>query len=107
MTDFEIPHIDLPPRFEGGRLAYVEQDSVDEVANAVECVLRYRPGDRPDVSNFGTPAQTFKQGGADAEEIEGAIAEWEPRAQAAVDADLDPIDIALSRVGVEVTGAGG
>lgn len=106
MTDVQIPHIDLPLRFEGTRLAVVEQDSPDEVANSVETVLRYTPGDRPDVPDFGTPDQTFKQGGADPDEIERSIETWEPRATTFVDEDLDPIDTALSRVGVEVSGSG-
>lgn len=104
MSDVQIPHIDQPPRFEGGRLVVVEQDSVEEVANAVENVLRFTPGDRTDVPEFGTPDQTFKQGGADPDEIDRAISQWEPRADTFVDEALDPIDTALSRVGVEVSG---
>lgn len=100
MPDIDTPHFSLPLRFEGGRLAVTEQDSIEEIGDCVETVLRYRPGDRDDEPEFGTPDQAFER--EVGPEIEAAIAEWEPRADTTVDEERDLLDDAISRVSVEL-----
>lgn len=98
MTD--IPHFSLPFRVERGQVAVTEQDSAEEIADCVEAVLRYRPGERDDEPEFGTPDQAFKT--VVGPELEAAVAEWEPRAEVDIDEERDVIDETIRRVSLEV-----
>jgi phage baseplate assembly protein W len=95
-----IPHLAYPARVVGGRLAAVEQDSIDDVAGCVELLMRCPVGSREDEPTFGTPPQVFGQGGVSAAELEAAIARWEPRAGVLTEATLDGL---AARVRMEVT----
>lgn len=97
-----VPHIAYPVRFVAGQIVTVDQDSVDEVLQAVRSVLAYRPGQRTSVPDFGTPDQAFVEGGADLAVIREAIERWEPRALARLEADPSSLDDLVSRVVVEV-----
>lgn len=98
-----IPHLALPLRLRGSSLAAVEQDTPEEVATAVEVVLRYTPGDFDVDPAFGTPSQLFRQGGADVQEILDAVARYEPRVDALVTEDDSELRDLISRVRVDVT----
>lgn len=105
----EIPHLALPFRVERGRAAVVEQDSDEDVEQCVEAVLRYRPGERPEAPDFGTPDQTHRQGGADLQELADAVSRWEPRAHAvARDAGTDELGMAQRvQIAIDREGASG
>lgn len=99
-----VPHFSLPVRQRNGVIQTSEQDTHPERADCVEAVLRYTPGWRASVPNFGVPPQEFAQGAPDVGEIEEAVTEWEPRALVAYDGGLDPLDEALARVEIDLTG---
>lgn len=77
-----IPHFSFPFRVESGEVAAVEQDSVEEIEDCVEAVLRTIFGTRIDAPEFGIPDETFEQQGPNpsAEAYLAAIEEAEPRA---------------------------
>jgi phage baseplate assembly protein W len=96
------PHFSLPFRFARGAAVVVEQDSPAEIADCVQAILRYTPGSRLELPTFGLPDQAFLQGGADAEQVTAAIAQWEPRADATVTVQADTVFATVSDVTVEV-----
>lgn len=86
-------HPDLPIRFvynDDGTLdlATVEQDSIAEIENCVEVILRCPLGWRDELPEFGTPSVTYSQMPVDPTEIRMAIQRWESR----VDVDAQPIN---------------
>lgn len=78
----EVPQLAVPFRVEGGEAAVVEQGSDAEVLQCVEAVLRYRPGDRDDLPEFGTRDQAHQQGGARLAELTDAVERYEERVHA-------------------------
>lgn len=76
----DTPHLEVPLRFAGDKMAVVEQDSDAEIIQCVQATLSYRPGERLDDDEFGLREQAFIQNGADLDEIRQAITRWEPRA---------------------------
>lgn len=109
MADIIIPHLALPlkMRFDNVGFAVNEQDSLEDIVDCVETILRFPSGFRIDVPEFGTPDQAFHARGASGIEIKTAILEWEPRADILVDAEQDAMDELISRVQVSVFGKGG
>ncbi len=99
MTD--IPQFSLPLRLDGnGDFAVNEQDSLDEITDCVQAIVRYPLGYRIEKPDFGVPEQEFQQGGADAQTIRRQIDKWEPRARETVGATLDEL-VANVRIDVE------
>lgn len=84
----DAPHLRVPLRLDGGRLAVVEQDSPEEVAQCVRTLLTTPPGFRMTEPEYGTPDQSYADGGADPDVLLEAVEQWEPRALAWLD-DLD------------------
>jgi len=99
----EIPHFALPFRYEGGRPAVVEQDSIDDIAACVEAILRTRPGQRDEHPEFGTPDLVFRQLPTDLDAFVDAVEVWEPRARALVEEDASRFHEAVSRVRLTLT----
>lgn len=81
----DIPHLALPVRFVGGAAVTVEQDSTDEIAQCVETILRYRPGQRPELPDFGVADPTFQMAPIDLDRARAAVLEWEPRARTIIE----------------------
>jgi len=79
-----VPHFAVPFRV-GGNGAFVvnEQDGLDDIVEAVACVIATPVGSRVEVPGFGVPRYEF--GTPLPEEIVAAVAEWEPRADIGVD----------------------
>jgi phage baseplate assembly protein W len=76
-------HLALPIKVTAaGRLASVEQDSVEDIAQSVALLVDTRPGDRRSVEDYGIPDPVF--GGVDADEVAELILEWEDRADQSV-----------------------
>lgn len=100
-----IPHFALPFRIVAGAVAVNEQDTVQDIAACAEAVLRYPVGFCVELPAFGTPDQTFQQGGADPAVITAALNTWEPRATA----ELQPsaIDDLVQTVRIEIGGQSG
>lgn len=102
MPTVEVPHFDLPFRFVNGRAAVVEQESIKEVTNCVEAILRYPLGFRDELPEFGAPDQVFTEGPIDTDELESIVHRWEPRAEALIEEQTDLLDAALRHVNVQV-----
>lgn len=101
------PHLRFPLRVSGGTFETVEQDSIDDIAQCAEIVMKYRVGYRTSIPEFGMPDQAFRQGGANVQEIAAALGRWEPRARALIEADPSLLDELTSRVKVKVATRGG
>lgn len=100
----DIPHFRLPVQVHDGRFAVVEQDSLDEIGQCAETVLRYPLGHRLDLPDFGLSDQAFGMGGADMVEIGEAIETWEPRATSLVDGldEAESLEQGISQLRVTV-----
>lgn len=94
-----IPKMRVPLRLDGGRLATVEQDSVDNVAACVYAVLATERGSRIEDPDFGIEDPTFEQLPVDLDEWLEQIATYEPRAEVETAQD---VEAALAIVGVKV-----
>lgn len=101
----DVPHFAVPFRFVGARVAVVEQDSPEEIAQCVEAILATPEGSRIARPEFGLPDQAFTEGGASRREILEAVSVWEPRADVLVEVAPDRFDELVSRVSVTVGGA--
>jgi hypothetical protein len=98
----EVPQLAVPFRIERGRALVVEQDSDAEVMQCVEAVLRYRPGHRLDLPEFGTRDQAHRQGGASMVELADAVERFERRVHAtASEQGTDSMGL-VQRVAVKV-----
>lgn len=86
-----LPHFSLPLRLDGSSFAVVEQNSQEEIMQAVEAILRTEPGFRDELPEFGLPDPTFRQGGVSENDVREAIVRWEPRVLAEVESDLDEL----------------
>lgn len=74
-----------------GRLVTVEQDTDAEIAQCVYALLATEPGQRVELPEYGLEDQAFREGGADLTEIRAEIEEWEPRAEALTDDEIDDL----------------
>lgn len=100
MTD--VPHFSQPFRFVSPAAAVSEQDSLDEIADAVYAILVCPAGFRVESPLFGVPDQTFAMPAPDLGEIRDAVETWEPRAAAILSERPDVIDELIARVEVLV-----
>lgn len=108
--DALIPHIALPFRFIAGGPGGVEvneQDTLDDVYDCVQAIVRCPLGFRPELPGFGTSDQTFSQGDAiDIDMLEQQVSDWEPRADLAVsqapalwDEMIDIVKLRVAKIG--------
>lgn len=67
--------------FNSSQIAYVEQDSPEEIEQCVALLFTTRPGDLPDEPTFGLAEPAFRQGGVTQTDLEATVRRWEPRAQ--------------------------
>jgi phage baseplate assembly protein W len=99
-----VPHFSLPFRIEGGTVATSEQDTLEEIADCVEAVLRTTVGARLELPEFGIPDQSFSLNGADPHAIDAAVQKWEPRAVTAAQANNESLDDFISQITLNVAG---
>lgn len=83
------PHLAFPLEFRNDRVVVTEQDSQDEIVDCVEALLSIPLGSLVHQPDLGLADPTFRQNGVDLSEIEGTVAQWEPRA------DVDAIRTAI------------
>jgi phage baseplate assembly protein W len=86
----ENPHFAPPFELAGSTRSFrtVEQDTDADLAGAIEVILRYRPGQREDLPEFGTPDASLREVTVDngvPVEIRQAITAWEPRVDVAIE----------------------
>ena len=90
----EVPHYATPFRIVNGEIAVVEQDSVEDIEQCVEAVLRTILGSRLlDAPDFGVPDETFVQQtpNPSAEIYITAVEAQEPRARVLGTARLEEL----------------
>lgn len=94
-----IPKLRMPLRFDGGRLAIVEQDSPENVRGAVFACLAYELGERIEDPDFGIEDPTFEETPLDTTEWIEAINRYEPRAEVQTSQDVEEfVDVILAEV---------
>lgn len=89
------------PMIEG--MAATEQDTLDEVANCCEVIIRYHPGQRLLAPQFGVPDVVFEQIPVELDLLALPISRWEPRAVAALEQSTDPSDPLIERIEIAVS----
>lgn len=82
------PHFDLPFRLSGKSFATVQQDSPEDVANCVECIVRTPSGFREDTEDFGLDDLTFNNQPLNLALVKSQIQRQEPRASLLVEQDV-------------------
>lgn len=77
----QIPHLAYPFRLGGnGHARVLEQDTVDEVANCCQVILKTPVGMRIELPEFGYDDPAFSRGTVRADVLAMALNRWEPRA---------------------------
>jgi hypothetical protein len=102
----EFPHFDLPLRFENGGLAVVEQDSLEDVQNKVETLVRCPQGFRDELPDFGWPRQTFATVPLDVSVNQSLIDEWVPDARATLTEHGESLDETVRHIVVSTNPEG-
>jgi hypothetical protein len=81
--DTLTPHIAIPFTMLAGGVEGVdvnEQDTLDDVYDCTQAIIRCPEGYRPELMAFGIPDQTFSESEIDLSRISDKVALWEPRA---------------------------
>lgn len=102
MADF--PHFDLPFRFEGGQLAVVEQDTLADVENKVEALIRCPLGFRDELPSFGWPRPEFGTAPLDTTQAQALVDEWVPDAHAVLSEHGSSIDESVRTITINMEG---
>lgn len=102
-----VPHLNLPMSFApGGHAAVVEQNSVADVTNCVQAIVRTERGSRLYVPKFGIDDQTFRNQPLDLDLIRSQVHDTEPRAALALGQQPDQFDQIVADVLLGVTTGG-
>lgn len=101
----EVPHLSLPFRFESDNTGILhaavnEQDSPEDIADCVQAILLCPLGFRLELPDFGVRDQTFGSPGANIDDLQEAIALYEPRADALIEEDPSQLDRLIDNVSV-------
>lgn len=94
----DLPHLDLPFRFENGELAVVDQDSVDDYANQVMAVFVCPLGFRAELPEFGTAQPEFGRQPLDMTPLQTAADEWVPNAHIDAQTQIDVLNEVVANV---------
>jgi hypothetical protein len=99
-----IPHFDLPFRFgtKGENAAVVLQDTVEDVRNCVEAVIRTQSQTREFVPTFGIEDPTFQIQPVDTNTIEQSVTTNEPRSHMVFTSVADEVDNMINHITAEV-----
>lgn len=100
-----VPKLAWPLRLDGTRMATLEQDTVDEVAQCVELLLSTEPGQRLELPEYGVPPWLFTTT-VDVDRVLAEVEEWEPRARVLLEVDHDRLDDLIRDVTVRVSTRG-
>lgn len=97
-----VPHFALPFRFTAAGADVVEQDTLDDVAQCVEALLRTREGQRIDLLSYGVADLVFDTV-IDVPGIIAEITQWEPRASVNLNDDIDVTDDMIRTIRARVS----
>lgn len=104
MAQPQVPVMQWPFRmggFNSSEIAYVEQDTPEEIEQCVALLLTTSPGGFPDEPTLGLPDPAFRQGGVSESDIDSVVHRWEPRAQ--VNFTSDELVSLTQTLGIEVS----
>lgn len=96
------PQFDLPFRLDGNDFATVPQDTEADIMNCVEAVMRYHPGQRAMLPEFGIRDLAFEVQPIDGAALIQAVSQHEPRAEIYVTSETDKFDALWANVTVSV-----
>ena len=80
VTRHVSPHLSHPLRLIGTGFAAVEQDSIEEVRECVDALVRTVIGQRVERPAYGISPPELTEDGIDEAELASALAQWEDRA---------------------------
>lgn len=103
---FTAPHFNLPFRLRK-TADYVEQDTIEDIANCVAVLLRTHLGSRPEAPTIGVSDYTFMMQPINKDFIRDEIIAAEPRAVVFITASPDRLDELIDRINVELRTGGG
>jgi phage baseplate assembly protein W len=99
----EIPHIAFPfSRGTDGKVAVVEQDTVEHVMSCENVIVRCPLGFRVERPEFGWPFPEFQTAPLDLEALKKALDTFEPRGHADVTQWRDEAEQATQHVQIDV-----
>lgn len=99
----DIPHFDVPFRLLGSSFAQNEQGSSEDIFACVQAVVRYHPGERELLPEFGMADMAFSPRPVSGRELVEAVQRWEPRAALDVEERPEWYDLLADRLVVEVS----
>lgn len=104
MSDIVTPKLAVPFRLtnDGKRAQVIEQDSLEEVTQCVEAILKTPIGSRLENPDFGISDQTFQEGGADLDDLALSIIQWEPRADVVLERTPEVLETWVDNVNISV-----
>jgi phage baseplate assembly protein W len=102
MADITIPHFDMPFRLSPIHVAVTEQDTLEDVTNCVECIIRTDLGDRPELPDFGIENMVFEVQPIPLTDTITSIAQQEPRVATAWEQEPDAADTLIADIIVKV-----
>lgn len=102
----DVPQLSFPVRFDPqtGRLAVVEQGSLQNLAERVRLLLLTQPGDRLYRIDYGRPGLVFAKRHMTRPQLIAALREFEPEIDALIEESPDLFDEALQELQVNVFG---
>lgn len=98
-----IPHLDIPLRYVASKPVTVEQDSIEDIINCVEAILRTFRGQRLEAPSFGIEDPSFYNQPIDLQTILSAVLDQEPRAAVLIEQHPDTFDALIDDVLVKVS----
>ena len=102
-----VPHFDLPFTFVGSANAnVVDQDTLEDISNCVEAIVRTVIGQRQELPDFGIPDPTLQLQPVYRPDILAQVSAWEPRAVVAFDQHPDLLDSLIADVTLRVSTKG-
>jgi phage baseplate assembly protein W len=94
------PHLATPFRLVGGRVAVVEQDSIEDITQCVAACLSTPLGSLVDLPELGIPNELFRQiTEVDTDVLLAAVEDCEPRAALLAEAEFEDL---LAKISVTV-----
>lgn len=98
-----VPHFDLPFRLSGLHAVEVDQDSIEDITNCVEAVIRTFKGARIELPDFGIDDPTFSLQPLAVQDVVQAVLDQEPRASLLISQHPDQFNQTITDVLVRVS----
>lgn len=103
-----LQHFDLPFRWgPNGHGFTVDQDTIDDVSNCVEAIVRTMVGQRAELPDFGIIDPTFDPQPLNLQDIIQRVIQQEPRAALLMEQAPDRVDQLIAHVIAKVSTAQG